>query len=191
MPRLFTGIQIPQPIAMQLSMLRGGLRGARWLDIDRYHLTLRFIGDIDDRTADEVAHALSRVTRSGFKLELEGLETLGSRKPHSVVARVAPSRQLMELQAEHERIIQRIGLPAEQRRYSPHVTLARLHGASGQDIATYLGLRGGFGTAPFPVDHFVLFSSRSITGGGPYVVEESYPLRSSQGHYMPLSLGAR
>jgi 2'-5' RNA ligase len=114
MPLLFTGIEIPPEIAMRMSMLRGGLRGARWIDTDRYHLTLRFVGDIDDRTADEIAHRLSRVERQGFALELDGLDFFGSRKPHSLVARVAPSRPLQELQAEHERIMQRIGLPPER-----------------------------------------------------------------------------
>ncbi len=178
MPRLFTGIEIPDLLTERLALLRGGLKGARWIDADRYHLTLRFIGDIDDHTADEVSDALTRVARGGFALELDGLDSFGSRKPHSLVARVAPSRALSELQAEHERIIQRIGLPAEQRRFVPHVTLARLRGTTSREAAEYLGLRGGFTSGPFPVDQFVLYSSRNITGGGPYVVEQSYPLHS-------------
>jgi 2'-5' RNA ligase len=178
MPRLFTGIEIPDLLTERLAMLRGGLKGARWIDTDRYHLTLRFIGDIDDYTAGEISDALTRVTRSGFTIELDGLDSFGSRKPHSLVARVAPSRALAELQAEHERIIQRIGLPAEQRRFVPHVTLARLRGTTSHEAAEYLSLRGGFTSGPFPVDQFVLYSSRSMTGGGPYVVEQAYPLRS-------------
>ena len=76
--------------------------------------------------------------------------------------------------------MQRIGLPPEQRKYTPHVTLARLRGASERDVANYLSLRGGFSTGPFPVDRFVLFSSRNSVGGGPYVVEEDYPLRAGR-----------
>lgn len=189
MPRLFTGIEIPEPVAFQLSLLRGGLKGARWIDPDRYHLTLRFIGDIDDRTAEEIADALTRVARPGFSLELEGLDTFGGRKPHSVFARATPSRALSELQAEHERIMQRIGLPAEARRFSPHVTLARLRGTSGHEAAEYLSLRGGFATGPFPVERFVLYSSRNITGGGPYIVEEAYPLRARQQRAFPAEGG--
>jgi 2'-5' RNA ligase len=93
------------------------------------------------------------------------------------VARVAPSRALIELQAEHERLIQRLGLPAEPRKFSPHVTLARLRGVSNREVADYLTLRGGFSTAPFPVRAFNLYSSRDSVGGGPYVVEEAYPLK--------------
>ena len=55
MPRLFTGLEIPAEIGQTLSSLRGGLPGARWVDPDDYHLTLRFIGDIDGVTANEIA----------------------------------------------------------------------------------------------------------------------------------------
>ncbi|HMN87232.1 MAG TPA: RNA 2',3'-cyclic phosphodiesterase [Bauldia sp.] len=176
MPRLFTGIEIPAEIGERLALLRGGLPGARWIDRENYHLTLRFIGDIDMRSADEIADALSRVSRAGFTLRLDGIGSLGTRKPHAVVATVEGSRPLLELQAEHERLIQRIGLPAEQRKFTPHVTLARLRGAHPGDIATYLSVRGGFAAGPFPVTRFVLFSSRDSVGGGPYIIEEAYPL---------------
>jgi 2'-5' RNA ligase len=176
MPRLFTGIEIPRDIGDRLALLRGGLPGARWIDRENYHLTLRFIGDIAMDVANEVAGALDRVRRAGFSLSLDGVGSLGTRKPHAIVARVASSPALTELQAEHERILQRIGLPPETRKYTPHVTLARLRGASGRDIADYLSVRGGFLAGPFPVERFVLFSSRNSIGGGPYVVEEAYPL---------------
>ena len=161
MPRLFTAIELPPEIAMSLSMLRGGLPGARWIDPENYHITLRFIGDIDGPTADEIAVALSRVERRPLRLRLLGVEA---------------NAALNELQGEHERILQRIGLRPEGRRYIPHVTLARLRGARGADIANYLSLRGNFSTEPFSVERFVLFSSKASVGGGPYIAEETYAL---------------
>ena len=176
MPRLFTGIEIPRDIGERLAFLRGGLPGARWIDQENYHLTLRFIGDVDMDVANEVAGELGRVRRSGFPLRLDGVGSLGTRKPHTIVARIGASATLAELQAEHERILQRIGQPPEQRKYTPHVTLARLRGANGRDIAEYLSVRGGFLAGPFDVDRFVLFSSRNSVGGGPYIVEEGHSL---------------
>ena len=176
MPRLFTALEIPSPIAFSLSLLRGGLPGARWVDPENYHITLRFIGDIDTRTADEVVRALARVDRPRFDLSLDGLDAMGGRKPHAIVACVKGSPALKELQAEHERIIQRIGLEPERRRFRPHVTLARIRSSSEADAAAYLALRGDFRTAPFPIGRFVLLSSKASTGGGPYLVEEAYPL---------------
>jgi 2'-5' RNA ligase len=176
MPRLFTGVEIPAAIAERLSYLRGGLAGARWIDRENYHLTLRFIGDIDMIAAEAVAEGLSRIRRRPFSLRIRGVGALGTRKPKAVVAEIEPSPALMELQAEHERIIQRLGLPPEGRKFTPHVTIARLRNGGDRDVADYLALRGGFFAEPFPVDRFVLFSSRDSIGGGPYVVEEAYDL---------------
>src|ERR1700752_4098344 len=173
MPRLFTGLEIPPDIGQALSSLRGGLPGARWIDPENYHLTLRFIGDVDDITAQEVALMLGRVQREVFELHLDGLPSFGGRKPRAVVASVAPEPRLLEVQAEHERLMKRIGLEPEGRKYTPHVTLARLRESSSRQVADYLAARGFFRTSAFKVSRFVLFSSRDSVGGGPYVVEAS------------------
>src|SRR5690606_12711091 len=149
---------------------------ARWIDPENYHLTLRFIGDVDDTTAHEVASMLGQIRRDSFDLRIEGLSSFGGRKPRAVVATVSPSPQLIEAQAEQDRLMQRIGLEPEGRKYIPHVTLARLRDSSSRQVAEYLASRGFFRTSPFRVSRFVLFSSRDSVGGGPYVVEEAYPL---------------
>ena len=176
MPRLFTGIEIPAGVAEALDRLRGGLPGARWIEAENYHITLRFIGDVDDVVAREAADALGRIRRPGFDLHIEGLAAFGGNKPRAVIASVAAQPALLELQAEQERLMRRIGLQPEPRKFTPHVTLARLRHGSSLDVADYLSARGYFRTAPFPVADFVLFSSRASTGGGPYIAEARYPL---------------
>ncbi|MEJ8476386.1 RNA 2',3'-cyclic phosphodiesterase [Roseibium algae] len=176
MPRLFTGLEIPSQTGLLLSMLQGGLRGTRWIDAENFHITLRFIGDIDDRTADEVAEALDRIRRDPIDIRLDGLGSFGNGKPHAVWARVQPNEQLAELQAEQERIIQRLGLPCERRKYTPHVTLGRCRTSSNEDVARWLSEHGDFQASPFVAGRFVLFSAKASVGGGPYLVEEAYPL---------------
>ena len=68
MPRLFTGLEIPDDIRESLSMLRGGLPGARWIDPENYHLTLRFIGDVDDVIAREIVFMLGKVRRRELRI---------------------------------------------------------------------------------------------------------------------------
>lgn len=179
MPRLFTGIEIPSVVAESLSIMRGGLPGARWIDPQNYHITLRFIGDVDDALARDIAGLLGRVQRDPFELHLDGLSSFGGRKPRAVVAPIKPVPQLMELQAEQERLLQRMGLDPEGRKYTPHVTLARLRDSSSHQVAEYLAARGHYRSMLFRVSRFVLFSSRSSVGGGPYVVEADYPLERS------------
>lgn len=176
MPRLFTALEVPRDAALSLSLLRGGLPGARWIDIENYHLTLRFIGDVEGHVADEIAEGLDRVDRPGFQVTLSGVGAFGQKKPHAVWAGVAPSPEMNALQAEIERICKRVGVPSDPRKFTPHVTLARLRNTSPLEVAHYLSARGNFAALPFRVGRFVLMSSRDSVGGGPYVVEEAWPL---------------
>src|SRR5581483_4269465 len=137
MPRLFTGLEIPPSVAQTLSMMRGGLPGARWIDPENYHLTLRFIGDVDAHIAHEAASILARIKRKEFELRLDGLSSFGGKKPRAVVANAVTTQPLMELQAENDRLLQRVGLEPEGRKYIPHVTLARLRESSSRQVADY------------------------------------------------------
>ncbi|HEU6441594.1 MAG TPA: RNA 2',3'-cyclic phosphodiesterase [Microvirga sp.] len=177
MPRLFTGIEIPPEIGLALSAYRGGLPGARWIDPENYHLTLRFIGDIDERMADDVCSILGDSRwREPIAVTIDGLDTFGGGKPRAVFARAAGNGELTDLQAEQERMMRQIGLPPETRKFIPHVTLARLKNVSPIDVADYMATRGHFPKLTFSVDRFVLYSSRASVGGGPYVIEAAYPL---------------
>ena len=176
MPRLFTGLEIPREVGTSLSLLRGGLPGARWIDPDKYHITLRFIGDIDGVLANEIALLLDGMKRRSFEVRFGGLKAFGGRKPRAVVAMIEPIQPLIELQAEHERLMQRLGLEPDGRKFTPHITLARLRDSSSHDVAEYLSTRAPIGMPPLPISRFVLFSARSSVGGGPYVVEADYPL---------------
>jgi RNA 2',3'-cyclic 3'-phosphodiesterase len=176
MPRLFTAIEIPHEVALSLSMLRGGLPGARWVDPENYHITLRFIGDVDRHTANEIVSALTRTRRGPLQIRLAGLDVFGGNKPHSIYAAVEKTRPLVELQAEHERIMRRLGLKAETRKFAPHVTIARLRNSRDGDIAKYLSLRGNFSLPAFNVERIAVYSSRDSVGGGPYLLEETVAL---------------
>jgi 2'-5' RNA ligase len=177
MPRLFTGLEIPRDVAFLLSLKRGGLTGARWIDAENYHITLRFIGDVDGRVADEISDSLDRLSHSmAFQIKLNNLGAFGGDKPRALYAGVEVNSALTQLQAAHERVLQRIGLEPEGRKFIPHVTLARLRGASAAELAHFLAMAGRFEPLSFPVGRFVLFSSRDSVGGGPYLVEQAYPL---------------
>jgi len=177
MPRLFTGIELPEDIVGRLSMTRAGLSGAHWIDPDNYHITMRFVGDIADAEANHFAEALLDVAFDSFEIELSGLGIFGGNKPRAIWAGVKPSPALQILQKAHERAARVAGLLPETRNFVPHITLARLRNVSPFAVAEYLARYGGFFTAPFEVTRFVLFSSRPNQGGGPYLIEEGYPSR--------------
>ncbi len=176
MPRLFTGLEIPEGISQQLSLLKGGIPGARWIDPSDYHITLRFIGDIDEDTAERIDSLLADVYYPAFSLKLAGVDFFGGHRPHSVFARVVPTHELNGLQQMHERICQLAGLKPDPRRFTPHVTLARCKGAPLAAVRDYVSRHGLFSAGPFEVKRFVLYSARPSRGGGPYHVERAYDL---------------
>ena len=154
MPRLFTALEIPPEIGARLAILRGGLPGARWVEPENYHVTLRFIGDIDDRTANDAADMLAGISRQPLKISLGGVDAFGGDRPRAIFARVEPSADLMELQAEHERVLRRAGLEPEGRKYTPHVTLARMRDVSPRAVADWLSTRGGAPRMDFEARRF-------------------------------------
>ncbi|MEO1140794.1 MAG: RNA 2',3'-cyclic phosphodiesterase [Pseudomonadota bacterium] len=176
MPRLFTALEVPSTVATSLSFLQSGLPGARWIEQVDMHITLRFIGDVDPPLARELAEAFETVKLPTLELELENLDVFGKSRPHALFAGVKRNDQLFELQSKHERICQRLGLTPESRKYTPHVTIARVRSVSTDNIAKYLSVHGGYVTPQFKLDRFSLFSARDSIGGGPYVKEQTYSL---------------
>jgi 2'-5' RNA ligase len=177
MPRLFAGIELPEDVRDQLSDLSRPLPGAKWVDDDDFHITLRFVGDIEGRAAREFTELLAEIEADAFEIKLEGLGTFGGNEPRTLWAGISPSPQLDALARACDRAARNAGLPPEARPFKPHVTLARLRGTPPEIVARALQQIGAFRTEPFQVDEMVLFSSKPKVGGGPYVVEATYPLR--------------
>jgi 2'-5' RNA ligase len=185
MPRLFTAVELPAEIRHGLARLRIPLPGAKWVEEENLHLTLRFAGDIDNRLAAEFADALAQVDVPAFELRLQGLGAFGGNDPRVLWAGVETSTALETLARANERAARAAGLPAEARTFKPHVTIARLRHARADAVAKVLGRHGAFRSPAFTVERFVLMSSRPQVGGGPYVVEEAFPLAGTAGHDGP------
>ena len=177
MPRLFTGLEIPPEIAERLSFFRGGLPGARWIEPSDYHITLRFLGEVDEVVAADLDAGLAEArARPAFSVTLDGLASFGGDRPRAIYASVVPSPDLTDLQEEHERIARRAGAAPERRKFTPHVTLARLNREAGPEaVARTLSEAGVFPRLTFTARRAALFSARTSRGGGPYLVEAAYP----------------
>ena len=177
MPRLFAGIELPEEIRDQLSDLGQPLPGAKWVDDDDLHITLRFGGEIEGHIAREFTDLLGEIQADAFELTLEGLGTFGGNDPRAIWARVAPNPLLDTLALACDRAARNAGVPPDAKPFKAHVTLARLRGTPPEVVAKYLQSIGAFRSQPFQVSQFVLYSAKPKTGGGPYVVEAEYLLR--------------
>ena len=103
-------LKFPRLAPRRLASARGGVYGARWIEPSDYHITLRFIGDVDLRAARDVADALADIRRPPVCVNFEGLSWFGADKPRAIVAKIKPTAPLIDLQSEQERRLRRIGL---------------------------------------------------------------------------------
>jgi len=176
MIRLFVALALPEDVAQGLLALQSGVPSARWSTREQLHLTLRFIGDVDESDANAIDDVLSGISAPRFTLELKGVGAFGGKNPRALWARIAPNEALIHLQRKIESAIQRLGFPAEERKFTPHVTLARLHATPAGRVMDYLTDHALYASTPFGVENFALFSSRLTPNGSIYVAEREYPL---------------
>ncbi len=175
--RLFVGLEFPWEMKQRLGALAGGIPGARWVPPVNYHLTLRFIGEVPAHRAEEIDLALGSLRGRGFMLTLAGLGTFakGGRDTQLWVG-VERNQALEHLQGKIETALQRIGLEPVRRRFTPHVTLARLDNAVPAKLAGFVQAHNLFRSEPMQVDSFVLFSSQLGKEASVYEAEVAYPL---------------
>lgn len=178
MHRLFAAIRPPEAVIDALLDLESDIAGARWQDADQLHLTLRFFGEIEGHVGEDLAAALGDVAAAPFTLVLRGVGHFESRKrPHTLWAGLAPSEPLAALQQRVEAAARRAGLPAEGRRFMPHVTLARLNARSGS-AQPFLQAHAGLTSEPWPVEAFDLIESTLTPAGARYETVRRYRLRA-------------
>jgi RNA 2',3'-cyclic 3'-phosphodiesterase len=176
MIRLFVALELPSDVRARLSALQGGVPGARWSAEEQMHLTLRFIGEVDENIAHDIDDALAGIRAPSFALEIAGAGEFGGKNPRALWAGVRANEALLHLQKKIETALQRIGLAAETRKFSAHVSLARLKSPARDKVAQFLAHNALFAGGSFAVDHFVLFSSHLSHNGSIYHAERSYPL---------------
>jgi RNA 2',3'-cyclic 3'-phosphodiesterase len=170
-PRLFVAIDFPPELKLCLSQLCTGLSGARWVEPGNFHLTLRFVGEVDDPLAAEVDRVLARIRAHAFDLALAGVGHFGG---HTLWVGIEHNPALMCLQAAIEKELQQIGVAADPRPFAPHVKLARLNRRRG--LRAFLREHRDFRSQPFAVRQFSLIESRLDARGPTYQHRADYPL---------------
>jgi 2'-5' RNA ligase len=182
MHRLFVAVDLPEQVKEKIAgIVHRGLTGARWVPGEQLHLTLRFIGDADDRMFQEIRRGLSRVTVAPFSLSLKGIGHFPPRGgPRVLWVGVEVPVELGALQERIEDEVVKTGIEAERRRFSPHITVARLKEISPARVSQLEEKNREFSAGPFPVDEFYLYSSILTGEGAIHKREAVYRLQSLQ-----------
>jgi len=172
--RLFVGVALPPELKLSLSLLATGLPGAKWVDPGNYHLTLRFIGEIAEGQAEDVDAALAQIHAPSFAVTLATVDHFGMRQLWVGVER---NDALRHLQQKIESALTRLGFAPDERRYTPHVTLARLKGTGAARLQAYLSEHALYRAPPFRVERFSLIASYLTKSGAIYEDQADYRLR--------------
>ena len=178
MHRLFVAIDFPNEIKQGLSSLCYGLPGAKWVDTDQVHLTLRFIGEVDGGIFRDIRASLEEVHSECFLLRVKGVGCFPPRKvPRVLWAGLEKSNEMEQLKKRIDSQLHRIGIEPEKRKFSPHVTLARFKTKPSLNrVGDFLAGNALFSLPEFPVSEFHLYSSVLTQKGATHHVEASYPL---------------
>ena len=177
MHRLFVAIDLPPDIVALLQGICYGVPGARWVQAEQMHLTLRFIGEVDGGVFRDIKEGLADLETPGFALQVKGLGFFPPRKtPRVLWAGIAPVEQGCALRNKIDKVLLGMGLAPEGRKFSPHITLARLHETPLARLSRFLAGNGLFTTEAFPVAEFHLYSSALTSRGAFHTLEASYPL---------------
>lgn len=177
MPRLFVAADLSDDVKDKLAAMSYGLPGAAWVPPDQMHLTLRFIGEVDEDRFRTIREALGGVQGKSFYLTLKGVGHFPKRgDPEVLWAGVPENEGLIRLRNRIESLLVRRGVEPEARKFHPHVTLARIKDARAPWIGRYLVDNSLFALHEIPVQGFSLWSSRLTPEGALHHLEAEYPL---------------
>lgn len=176
MHRLFVAIRPPEDIRDLLIDAMDDSADFRWQGEEQLHLTLRFIGEVERPTADDLADALGGIRSGRLELRIAGVGRFEQRNAGALWAAVEPKPPLAALAAKIERVCQSVGLEPERRAFHPHITLARWKGRRTREVHDFLDRRRDLSSEPFTVDAFILFESRLSRHGAHHEEVARYQL---------------
>ena len=179
MIRLFTGIELPPDISEQVYTLHGGVPNARWVDRDKLHMTLRFLGEVQEDVLENIHNRFVDLHFPAFDMALTQLGYFATADvPHHLWIGVSYYQALDDLTAKIDRIARDCGINNDRFKFHAHVTLASLHGTTLMEVMNFISNNNLFRTRDFKVYYFTLFSSHARENGSGkyYRVEARYPL---------------
>ncbi|MDD2732434.1 MAG: RNA 2',3'-cyclic phosphodiesterase [Desulfuromonadaceae bacterium] len=164
--RLFIAIEIPDDLNNKIVNLRTDIPGARWVPAEQIHLTLAFLGEVEEDDAELLGRELARIKLPEFTLCFRGAGCFPDRhRPHVLWIGLEPEPLLDKLAVTVRATALACGIRREERAFSPHITLARLKEHVPGEIDAFLDQNSRVKLPPFSVREFTLFQSRLTPQG--------------------------
>lgn len=180
--RLFIAIEIPDDLKKTIGGLRVDIPGARWVPAEQLHLTLAFLGEVEENRAGELSERLALIHTPPFQLNFSGTGCFPNRRrPRVLWAGLEPHPRLMHLAAGVHGAVLACGIPLEERPFSPHITLARLKFPAAREVDAFLDMAQKPKLPAFPVREITLFQSRLTPHGAVHIPVRTFPMAGA-GH---------
>ncbi len=177
MIRLFVAIDIPETIRREVEGMGRSIPNARAVPVDQLHLTLKFIGEVEGSRLLDIQDALREIILPKLSLSLKGVGIFPPRgAPRILWAGVEPAERTIALRNSIERSLGAINIPRDKKKYTPHLTLARLRNCPIHHLQQFLAGNAFFQTSEFPVEFFHLYRSQLTPKGALHTLESSYSL---------------
>jgi len=175
--RLFIAIELPDDIKMALGRLRVDVPGARWVPPEQLHLTLAFLGEVEETTAGELSKWLALIQTPPFRLCFSGTGCFPNRhRPRVLWVGLEPHPRLMHLAAEVHGAVLACSIPQEERPFSPHITLARIKFPAAREVDAFLTMPQKQKLPPFHVREITLFQSILTQHGAVHSPIRTFPM---------------
>jgi RNA 2',3'-cyclic 3'-phosphodiesterase len=194
--RIFIGIDLSEEIRTIISRFLDGVRGfapdVRWVQPESLHITLKFIGEQKPEQVDAIRERLRRIEGPALEIRFAGHGFFPTAKaPRVFWIGIQAGSELATLAAHIDGAVAELGIPREERPFSPHLTLARTGGGSGAPkwrkgdgpnsafavLSTRLAAMGEFDFGAMIARDFILYQSQLSPKGSKYTKLERFPLK--------------
>ena len=173
--RAFLAIPLPEQLQQSISALQKDLQAAipevRWTRHENLHLTLHFLGEIEQETLERLKVSMLSVRgcQRPFQVEVKGLGAFPSpQRPRVIWIGLEPRAQLEQLHRATARCLRQTELALDSRPYSPHLTIGRLRRAP-PDLTELFRSASQNTIARLTVDRVVLYESRLRPEGAQHI----------------------
>lgn len=176
--RLFVAIDLPTAVKTQLMRLQKDLVGAKWVNREQLHLTLRFIGETSPEQLKELETGLAAIKAAPFLFQLSGVGQFPPKGKARVLWVGLPHVDaLFHLQTKVEQVVTNCGFEPADHPFSPHITLARFRTSPAvAEIAAYFRQHSTFKSDVIQVNQFILYASDLTSTGSIYTQLARFPL---------------
>jgi len=158
--RLFIALDLPEDLARRLAELDPGIEGFRWTPAERLHLTLCFLGNVDEEVQARLVDLLESVACEPFALLVKGCGCFAKHGGFVLWAGVEdPSENLSALHKQVSQVVRAAGLDPGSSRLHPHLTLARARRGKPEMVRDFLDANAETEFGEFVVNGITLYSS--------------------------------